>query len=378
MVALFKVRKGAEMLLFSYKYFCDYLKSRIMNYLKSYCNLIRKAEKRGYTKKKAKEQGLYVEGHHTFPVSIYGKNKRIVYLTAREHYIAHALLERICIRRYGLEHWKTKKMMYAFWCLNNQKSKNTYLNSHLYEQSKLNFSALHSEKMSGHIQNEETKRKIGIGNRGKIRTEEQRKNLSIAKTGTKMPRGAVEIIKLKNTGKKRTQEQKDRMSRVQKGLQKSTLKVKNEKFKNEFIDAVMSSKTKREIIIKLGKNPKSGSSSALIDKWAEFLNLDMSHLIGSSINKGKILTKETREKMSFSRKGKTKTEKHKKKIKLSNCKYVYTFISPEGVITETIWYTDFCEKNNLNRCKIREVARGVRNHHKGWKATRRPRNKDDK
>ena len=68
-----------------------------MNYLKTYCNLIRKTEQRGYTKKKAKEQGLYVEGHHTFPKSIYGKNTRIVYLTAREHYIAHALLERICI-----------------------------------------------------------------------------------------------------------------------------------------------------------------------------------------------------------------------------------------------------------------------------------------
>ena len=45
-----------------------------MNYLKTYCNLIRKAEQKGYTKKKAKEQGLYVEGHHTFPKSIYGKN----------------------------------------------------------------------------------------------------------------------------------------------------------------------------------------------------------------------------------------------------------------------------------------------------------------
>ena len=113
-----------------------------MNYLKTYCNLIRKTEQRGYTKKKAKEQGLYVEGHHTFPMSIFGKNKRIVYLTAREHYISHALLERICIQRYGKEHWKTKKMMYAFWSLNRKNSRNNYLNSYLYEQSKLNFSEL--------------------------------------------------------------------------------------------------------------------------------------------------------------------------------------------------------------------------------------------
>ena len=70
-----------------------------MNYLRVYCNLIRKAEKRGYNKKRAKEHGLYVEGHHIFPVSIFGKNKRIVYLTAREHYIAHALLEKICIKK---------------------------------------------------------------------------------------------------------------------------------------------------------------------------------------------------------------------------------------------------------------------------------------
>lgn len=58
-----------------------------MNYLKIYCNLIRKVEQRGYTKKKAKELGVYVEGHHTFPKSIFGKNNRIVYLTGREHFL---------------------------------------------------------------------------------------------------------------------------------------------------------------------------------------------------------------------------------------------------------------------------------------------------
>jgi hypothetical protein len=354
MVALFKVRKGAEMLLFFYKYFCDYLKSRIMNYLKYYCNLIRKAEKRGYTKKKAKEQGLYVEGHHTFPVSIFGKNKRIVYLTAREHYIAHALLERICIGRYGLEHWKTKKMTNAHIIMGGR---GNYKNSYIYEEARKRYS----------------KNRMGIPMKdsSKIKLRNQR-------LGKKQSPEVIEIVRQKNTGQKRTQEQKDRMSRAQKGLQKSNLSVKNEDFKDKFIDVVKTSKTKREIIIKLGKNPKSGSSFALIDKWAKFLNLDISHLVGSFINKGNIHTKESREKMSSSRKGKTKTEEHKKKIKLSNCKYVYTFISPEEVVTETIWYTDFCKENNLNHCKIREVVRGVRKHHKGWKATRRPRTKDDK
>jgi hypothetical protein len=94
-----------------------------MNYLKVYCNLIRKAENRippeGYTEK-----------HHTFPVSIYGKNNRVVVLTAREHYIAHTLLERIYIKRYGLEHRKSKKMICAHM---NMKGKNRYCNSMLYE-----------------------------------------------------------------------------------------------------------------------------------------------------------------------------------------------------------------------------------------------------
>lgn len=105
-----------------------------MNYLKVYCNLIRKGEKRGYTRKKAKKLGLYLEGHHTFPVSIFGDNERIVFLTAREHYIAHALLEKICFKRYGIHHNRTIKMNFAHIAM---KCKNKYINSYLYEKSKL-------------------------------------------------------------------------------------------------------------------------------------------------------------------------------------------------------------------------------------------------
>jgi len=325
-----------------------------MNYLKVYCNLIRKAEKRGYTKKKAKEQGMYVEGHHTFPVSIFGKNKRIVYLTAREHYIAHALLEKICISRYGINDRKSKQMINAHVIMGGR---GKYKNSYLYEKTKKRY----SENRTGVPMKESSKIKL------------RNKRL-----GTKQSPEVTEMIRIKNTGKKRTQEQKDRMSKSQKGLKKIPLKVEDDDFKINFIKSVRESKTKREIAVKLGKNPKSGSSSTLIDKWANYLNLDMSHLIGVSANKGKTLTKEVREKMSLNGKGKVKSENHKKKIKLSNCKYVYSFISPEGVIVETIWYSDFCKENNLNCCKIREVARGVRLQHKGWKVTRRPRTEDDK
>jgi len=75
-----------------------------MNYLKVYCNLIRKAQQRQVV------EG-YTEKHHIFPVSIFGKNDKIVVLTGREHYITHALLEKICRKRYGNDHIFTEKMM---------------------------------------------------------------------------------------------------------------------------------------------------------------------------------------------------------------------------------------------------------------------------
>ena len=243
-----------------------------MNYLKTYCNLIRKAEKRGYTKKKAKEQGLYVEGHHTFPISIFGKNKRIVYLTAREHYITHALLERICIQRYGKEHWKSKKMMYAFWCLNNENSKNTYLNSYLYENSKLNFSIVHRETLTGRKHSEESKRK---------RSE-----------------------KLKGEN--------------------------NPMYKKTHTDEV------KEYLRSLSVGENNG-------------------FYGCKHNE------ETRKRMQDKQR-----------------KYVYIFISPDGIVTETMDVKGFSNENGLTHSKVNATSRGLHSHHKGWKISRRPRNKDDK
>jgi|LakMenEpi03Aug12_release.lakeMendotaPanAssembly.Ray.scaffolds.fasta_scaffold07405_11 hypothetical protein len=325
-----------------------------MNYLKIYCNLIRKLKKRGYTKKKAKELGVYVEGHHTFPVSIFGKNKGIVYLTAREHYIAHALLEKICMQRYGLIHWKTKKMTNAHIIMGGR---GKYCNSYLYEESRKRY----SRDRSGVPMKESSKIKL--------------RNYRL---GAKQSVESIERRRQKNIGKKRTEDQKSRMSKAQKGLKKCLLKVEELEFKNKFIDTVETSKTKKEIIVKLGMNPNNGSSFESIDKWCNFLNLDTTHLIGAGINKDKKHTEETRERMVISRRGKLKSEEHKKSIKLSNCKYVYTFTSPQGIILETVLYTDFCEENDLNKCKIREVARGVRTHHKGWRVTRRLITKDDK
>ena len=133
-----------------------------MNYLKVYCNLIRKAENRTLP------EG-YIEKHHTFPVSIFGKNKRIVVLTAREHYVAHALLERICMKRYGLKHWKTQKMTCAHLAMSCKRNpENKYINSYLYENLKIRYIENH------HSKTPEFKEKLSIFSKNRW-TEEERK-----------------------------------------------------------------------------------------------------------------------------------------------------------------------------------------------------------
>jgi hypothetical protein len=164
-----------------------------MNYLKHYCNLIRKAESR------TPPEG-YMEKHHIFPKSIFGNNNRIVLLTGREHYIAHALLEKICIKRYGLKHWKTQKMIAAFWCMNNQNTKNEYFNSYLYETLRERY----IETVIGKTLSPETKEKISKANRGK-------NNRMYGRTGTKNP----------NYGKFHSQQSKNKISKALKGIIRS-------------------------------------------------------------------------------------------------------------------------------------------------------------
>jgi hypothetical protein len=79
----------------------------LVNYLKHYVKLIRKAEQRGWTKKSAP---CYVEKHHPFIQAVFGENNRVVYLTAREHVVAHLLLFKAYLKRYGRHHWKTWKV----------------------------------------------------------------------------------------------------------------------------------------------------------------------------------------------------------------------------------------------------------------------------
>ena len=196
-----------------------------MNYLKVYCNLIRKGENR------TPPEG-YTEKHHTFPKSIFGKNNRIVILTAKEHYIAHALLEKIYLKRYGINNWKTKKMIFAYCNMNaiNEYHSGRYTNSRLYEYSKKRRSIIMSgsgNPFYGKTHSEEVRKKIKDCNTGRKlppRTKEYCEKLSNIKKGNPPSKNCLDKCKEVNKGNsyrlgtKHTEDAKDKMKKRREGL----------------------------------------------------------------------------------------------------------------------------------------------------------------
>lgn len=190
-----------------------------MNYLKIYLRLIRKAEKRGWNRKTAP---TITEKHHIFPRSIYGKdrggtNKRCVYLTLREHYIAHALLMKGFVKRYGIDDDKSAKMIYAFHMMNIMREKIGHPNSYLYESSREHyinmrigrkrkpFSPEHIEKLR--------QRGLGENNHfyGKKHKEESKQKQRFLMTGR------YDGEKNPFYGKSHTEESRKKMSMVHRG-----------------------------------------------------------------------------------------------------------------------------------------------------------------
>jgi len=177
-----------------------------MNYLKVYCNLIRKAENR------TPPEG-YTERHHIFPKSIFGNNNKIVILTAREHYVAHALLEKIYMNRYGLDDNRTKKMTYAFWIMCNRnkiKTSSIYENlkkrrSNILKELKGEKSPLYGREFSkSHRENlSKSQRKKKLSEEHKIKISKS----SIFQKGEKNP----------NFGKSFTEETRKKLSDANKG-----------------------------------------------------------------------------------------------------------------------------------------------------------------
>lgn len=319
-----------------------------MNYLKHYCNLIRKTENR------TPPEG-YTERHHIFPKSIFGNNNRVVVLTAREHYIAHALLEKAFIKRYGIGDLKTKKMINAIICM---KGNNKYYNSFLYEQSRKRFSfSLKSVPKS-----KEHRKKISDASKRKYEDVKEREKVSIQmkifhknvdmsgkRNGNYGTGYFYEIIspegEIGYTNRLSLFCEKNGLTRV------SFCKIlafKQNYHKGWSIRKLeyKCSSTDAKYKVKMSEQTK------------EKLRL---------ANTGKKHSIETKEKISKGNKGKIINQETRDKIADTLCKKTYELISPIGekIITKNI--EKFCRENNLCSTTMRKVIYGKQiTPYKGW------------
>lgn len=127
-----------------------------------YSRLIDHAKNRAWSKKTAP---CYVERHHIIPKSIGGTNDKqnLVFLTAREHCIAHLFL---C--RFGNKNQRIKMTN----ALQRFMSSNNTISSVLYESCRKRFSKMISERLIGNtyrlgkVDSDETRKKKSVPGKG--------------------------------------------------------------------------------------------------------------------------------------------------------------------------------------------------------------------
>lgn len=174
-------------------------------YSKWYFTIIEKARQQN----RIKYKGTYYERHHVIPKSLGGSNKKdnLVYLTAKEHYICHLLLPKMCT-----DSKHKGKMVYAIMQLseaaNPWRSPYTH-SSRLYaffKEKYINSISGTNSALYGISKTEEHKLKIsqtrkdrgtGVGEKnpmyGKRHTEESKRKMSTEKRKNKRP--LEELIK---------------------------------------------------------------------------------------------------------------------------------------------------------------------------------------
>ena len=174
----------------------------------------------------------YVEKHHIYPKSIYGQNKYLVKLTAKEHYIVHLLLWWGLRSKFGQDYKLTGKMGKAFSMMNPKSPdfKNQTYSSKNFEM----FRQAYSESVTGKNHPQygkeptiETKEKISNANKG-IKNGMYGKNpydIWIEKYGKELADiKQLEINKKRsktNKGKKQSSEHSKKIGKALKGKSKS-------------------------------------------------------------------------------------------------------------------------------------------------------------
>jgi hypothetical protein len=177
-----------------------------MNYEKIYRQLISKAK----LECRKKATGLYYERHHIVPKCIGGTESKdnLVLLTAREHYVAHKLLCEL--------YPDDDKLHFALWRMMNPQTKN-HIRSYNISSTEYEYRRqIHQEKI----------RKIGLSNKGRQITEEQKQKISKTlkgRPGRPHSEETKQLLQKLNLGKSKppmSVEHKQKISKAHKGKPK--------------------------------------------------------------------------------------------------------------------------------------------------------------
>ena len=176
-------------------------------YYNWYCHIIESAQKRNNI-------DGYSELHHITPKSLGGSDhpSNLVYLTAREHYIAHRLLVK-CLTG------KAKAKMVLAWNLmiNGHAKKYYRVSSRQYQLLKEQYGEAIRQMRIGSHHSQETKQKISNSNKGKKISEQAKKIISAKNKGRhigkKMPKSHGEKISKALLGHKKTKEWIDKINK---------------------------------------------------------------------------------------------------------------------------------------------------------------------
>lgn len=147
-----------------------------MNYSKIYKQLIGRGVARGWTRKSAP---CYVEQHHILPRALGGTDDKsnLVFLTAKEHFVAHHLLWRI--HRDSKTYWALICMMYD---KRNQRTPFPEIPK-LREKSSLFVKRGEDHPLYGVGHTDEAREKMSKSHTGKILSEETKQRMSKARQG---------------------------------------------------------------------------------------------------------------------------------------------------------------------------------------------------